>query len=351
MVDLSALQERARELLGPGAADYFDGGADDELTLRESEEAWRRLRLRPHVLRDVSTVTTGTTVLGTRVAAPVLAAPSAAHGLAHPEAELATARGCAAAGSLMVVSTRGSTPLEEVAREAGAAPAWFQVYIMRDRELTAEMVRRVAAAGYTALVLTVDAPLLGRRLRDVRNGYRLPPAMSLVNLGGDLAAELERADRARQDPAVTPDDIDWLAELSGLPVVVKGVLRGDDAILAVEAGAAAVWVSNHGGRQLDGTVVAAEVVPEIVAAVGNRVEVYADGGIRRGTDVLKALALGARAAFVGRPVLWGLAVDGAGGVRGVLDGLRDELALAMALAGCPTLDAVTHDLLAPARTG
>lgn len=347
---LEALEDQARSILPRAVYDYLAGGAEDERTLADNVAAWSRLRLRPRILCDVTEVSVATTVLGTPVRLPVLVAPVAFHRLAHPEGEVATARGTAAAGSIMVVSTRASMPLEDIAAAAPDLPPWFQVYVLRDREWTADLVARAAAAGYRALVLTGDTPLVGRRWRDADNGFVLPPGVGMANLpaGADLAlADPDDYPGAHQSPAVTFDDIGWLASISRLPVVVKGVLRADDALRCIDAGASAIVVSNHGGRQLDGAVAGADALPEVVSAVAGRVEVYVDGGIRRGTDVLKALALGARAVFVGRPLLWGLATTGAAGAQGVLELLGSELGQAMALAGTRGVDDLAPDLVVP----
>jgi 4-hydroxymandelate oxidase len=347
---LEALEDQARSLLPSAVYDYLAGGADDERTLEDNVAAWARLRLRPRILCDVTEVSVATTVLGTPVRLPVLVAPVAFHRLAHPEGEVATARGAAAAGSIMVVSTRASRTLEDIAAAAPELPPWFQVYVLRDREWTADLVARAAAAGYRALVLTGDTPFVGHRRRDAANGFVLPPDVGMANLpagAGQAVADPDDHPGARQSPAVTFDDIRWLASISRLPVVVKGVLRGDDAVRCVDAGASALVVSNHGGRQLDGALAGADALPEVVSAVAGRVEVYVDGGIRRGTDVLKALALGARAVLVGRPVLWGLATSGAAGAQGVVEHLGEELAQVMALAGARDVDDVTPDLVVP----
>ncbi|HZU73817.1 MAG TPA: alpha-hydroxy acid oxidase [Acidimicrobiales bacterium] len=338
--DLDSVEALARQRLEVGVYDYIAGGADDEITLADNVAAWSRLRLRPRVLRDVSAVSTATTVLGRSVRTPILAAPIAFQRLAHPEGELAMAKGCAAAGSLMVVSTRASCPVEDVAAAAG--PAWFQVYLLRDRDRTEALIGRAVAAGFSALVLTVDTPVLGRRARDARNRFDVPLDLQAVN-----DASLARSLRAggEQSPVLGPEDLEWLATTSGLPVMAKGVLRGDDARRCVDAGASAVVVSNHGGRQLDGVVATADAVAEVVDAVGDQVEVYVDGGIRRGTDVLKALALGARAVLVGRPLMWGLTVAGADGVQRVLGELTAQLRLAMALAGAPDIASLQPDLV------
>ncbi len=347
---LETLEDQARGILPRAVYDYLAGGADDERTLQDNVAAWARLRLRPRILCDVSHVTVATTVLGTPVRLPVLVAPLAFHRVAHPDGELAMARGAAAAGSILVVSTRASTTLEDVAATAPELPLWFQVYVLRDRGWTADLVARAAAAGYRALVLTGDTPFIGSRRRDAANGFVLPPGVGMANLpagAGLAAADPDEYPGAHQSPAVTFDDIGWLASISGLPVVVKGVLRADDARRCIDAGASALIVSNHGGRQLDGAVAGADALPEVVSAVDGRVEVYVDGGIRRGSDVLKALALGARAVLVGRPLLWGLATGGAAGAQDVLELLGSELSQVMALAGAGTAHDVTPDLVVP----
>ena len=351
-LDLAALEAEARSRLDPGVYDYIAGGADAELTLADNLAAWSRLRLRPRVLRDVTQVSTATTLLGSQVPTPLLVAPMAYHRMAHPDGEAASAAGAAAAGAPYICSTQATLSVEEVADAAPDAVRWFQVYVVRDRGWTAELVARAAAAGYRALVLTVDVPLLGNRLRDLRNDFRLPTGLKPANAPPAGAARQRElavdvlAQTGQFDPGLTPDTIGWLAGQSGLPVVVKGVLRGDDAAACLDAGAAAVVVSNHGGRQLDGVLATADALAEVAAAVGDRAEVYVDGGIRRGTDVVKALALGARAVLVGRPVFWGLAVGGAAGVERVLSGLAGELRLAMALCGAVGVADLTPDLIA-----
>ncbi len=334
MDDLAAA---ARERLDADAYAFYAGGTGDA-----GGAAWDRLALRPRVLRDVAEVTTSTTVLGTPVAAPVLAAPVAFLALAHPEAEAAWVAGVAAAGALTVVSSRSSTPLAEVAAAAPGAPWWFQVYVLRDRGLTAELVGRAAAAGARALVLTGDTPRVSRRAE-----IRLPPGRYVPDLAPAPGEDLRDDPRLRQDPGTTFADIAWLSELSGgLPVLVKGVLRGDDARACLEAGAAGVVVSNHGGRQLPGAIATADALGEVADAVAGEAEVYVDGAIRGSADVLRALALGARAVLLGRPLVWALATGGAEGVRALLDGLREELEEALALAGARSPAEVPRDLVA-----
>ncbi|HXJ36225.1 MAG TPA: alpha-hydroxy acid oxidase [Candidatus Eisenbacteria bacterium] len=320
--------------MDPGAYAYVAGGACDEVTLRDNQAAFARWRLRPRVLIDVGTVDPSTTLLGQRVAMPVGLAPTARQRLAHPDAEVAVARAAAAAGVVDCVSTMSSCSLEEVAR-APAGPRWFQLYVHKDRGTSRALVERAVAAGYQAIVLTVDFPIPGRREGEVRTGFSLEPGGlgNFPHLGrGEefmaLMAELH-------DQRFTWDDLAWLRGLSRLPLVVKGILRADDALRAAEHGAAAVVVSNHGGRQLDGSPASIEVLEEVVQTVGDRAEVYLDGGVRRGTDVLVALALGARAVFVGRPHFFALAAGGEQGVAHLLALLHDEVANAMALLGAP----------------
>jgi isopentenyl diphosphate isomerase/L-lactate dehydrogenase-like FMN-dependent dehydrogenase len=322
LVNLRDYERAARERVQPGAWAYIAGGAGDERTLRDNVRAFRRRRLRPRVLVDVSTVKTAADVLGEEVAMPILVAPTGHHGLAHPEAERATARGAAAAGTVFCLSTPSTARVEEVAEAAPHGRRWFQLYWGEDRGFVSELLARVSAAGFAALVLTVDLPVFGRRERDLRAGFVIPrgsseaPASRLV------------------DSSLTWRDLEWLREACPLPLVVKGVLTAEDALLAVEHGAAAVVVSNHGGRQLDGVPASLDALPEVLEAVADRAEVYVDGGVRRGTDVAIALGLGAKAVLVGRPVLWGLAVGGADGVRAVLELLRAEFELTLRLLGC-----------------
>jgi 4-hydroxymandelate oxidase len=347
-IDLNALEEEAREALPGPVYDFFAGGADDELTLRDNEMSWTAVPLRPRVLRGVASAQTRTTVLGDDISAPVIVAPVAFQRLAHPDGEAATARGVAAAGTAFVVSTRTTVSPEEIAVAAAGAPLWFQVYILRDRGWTAELVRRAAHAGYRALVLTADAPILGRRLRDERNMFRLPEDVIAHNLESALRidpASLHDPSAIEHDPGLRLDDIAWVQSIAELPVVVKGVLRGDDAVASIDAGASAVVVSNHGGRQLDTVVPTPRALTDVVDAVGDTAEVYADGGIRRGTDILKALALGARAVMVGRPVIWALTTGGAEGVHRLLEGMRTELARAMTLCQVATPQEIGRDVV------
>ena len=345
-LDLPALEERARAQLPADVFDYYAGGAESETTLREAPASWRSWRLRPRVLTGITSVPLATELLGSAVGSPIGVAPWAYQGMAHPDGELATARGAAAAGSLMTVSTSATRTLEEVAGAAQGSPRWFQLYRLHSVAHTDDLARRAGDAGYAALVLTVDLPLLGRRRRDLAHGFALPADLRMANHPVDA----DRPGLADLATATwTFDDVARFGALSGLPVVVKGVLRGDDAVRCVQAGASAVWVSTHGGRQVDPAVAAAHALPEVVDAVGDEVEVYADGGVRAGSDVLTALALGARAVFVGRPTIWGLAAGGADGVARVLTGLGEELAHAMALCGVDDVRSVPRDTVVPAR--
>lgn len=334
--------------MGPEADAYFNGGAADEITLRENVAAWQRLRLHPRVLRPLAGGHTRVQLLGRTLAHPILVAPMAYQRLAHPHGELATALAAAVLGTGFVLSTQASTPLEDVADtvlgEADRGPLWFQLYLQADRAVTRALVQRAEAAGYEALVLTVDAPVNGARDRERRAGFALPPGITAVNLRDMLppAQSLQTG----QDPlfdgllchAPTWDDVAWLRSITRLPLLLKGVTHPADARLSVEAGADGLIVSNHGGRTLDTMPATAELLPAVVQAVAGEVPVLVDGGIRRGTDVLKALALGATAVLVGRPIVHGLAHGGATGVAQVIRLLLDELGIAMALCGCRTLD-------------
>lgn len=354
MVNLFDYEAAAQERLGSATWGYYAGGANDEVTLRRNRAAFDDIALRYRTMVDVSRRDQATTVLGTPVALPVLIAPTAMQRMAHDDGECATARAAERAGTIMVVSTTATTSCADV-RAAAAGPMWFQLYIYKDRGITCALIEQARDVGYNAIMLTVDAPVLGRRERDIRLGFTLPMHLRVANAahaGMDVVPDASNAAsglmlhfRDLHDPALTPKDIEWVRQVSGLPVVVKGIVRGDDAVRAVEHGAAAVAVSNHGGRQLDTAVPSIRALPEVADALQGRAEVYLDGGVRRGTDILKALALGARAVLIGRPVIWGLAVAGEEGVVDVLRLLRDELDVAMALAGAPTLADVARDLV------
>jgi 4-hydroxymandelate oxidase len=344
----------ARRILPNDVLDYYEGGALDEITLRENTAGWEQLKLYYRVLAGVGKRELTTTVLGQSISMPIAVAPTAFHKLACEHGEIAAARAAEAAGTLFILSSLSNTAMESVFAQAGS-PRWFQLYIYKDRSITLELVQRAETAGAEAIVLTVDAPGLGTRERDARNSFRLPDGLAVENLaplgkgkfpevsGSGLAAYV----RANFKEDLGFDDLDWLCGSTRLPVVVKGVCRGDDARRAAEHGAKAVVVSNHGGRQLDTAPATCEVLPHVVDAVADRCEVYVDGGIRRGSDVLKAIALGARAVLIGRPVLWGLCVGGEQGGRNILEILRRELDEAMLLCGCTKLSDVGRWLLAP----
>jgi len=362
------LEARARELLPPEVYDYYAGGAETEATLREAPLAWQRWRLRPRMLTGVIAPDLSTSLLGSPVSAPVGVPPWALQRMAHPDGELATADACGRTGTLLTVSTTATVPLDEVAGVAPDSPKWFQLYQVHSAAYTDALVRRAADAGYRALVLTVDLPLLGRRHRDLANDFQLPEGLVMANHpdladaalqpdpempatpagSGVSVRRLDQAlDSADDTPPWTYADVEHFVGLTDLPVVVKGVLRGDDALRCLEVGAAAVWVSTHGGRQVDRAVSSAAALSEVVSAVGARAEVYVDGGIRSGTDALVALAIGARGVFCGRPIIWGLATGGADGVAAVLSQLRAELAHAMTLCGIGSVERVPRDLLTP----
>ena len=350
-VNVQDFETIARERMTSSAFDYYAGAAGDERTLEANRRGFDRLVFRPRMLVGVDHVDMSTTLLGDSVAFPVLLAPTAFNKLGHPDGELAAARAAGRAGTIMCASTIASSSLEEIAA-AATGPMWFQLYVCRDRALTEDLVARAEAARYRALVLTVDTPRLGRRERDVRSRFTLPEGISIRNLevaGGATRWNTESSFteyvHRMFDPSLTWDAVDWLRSITKLPVLIKGVLTGEDAALAVSHGAAGVIVSNHGGRQLDGAIATIEALPEIVAAVSGKIPVLLDGGIRRGTDVLKSLAIGASAVLIGRPYLWALAAGGEAGVVRVLEMLRSELELAMALAGVPSVHRVSAALI------
>jgi isopentenyl diphosphate isomerase/L-lactate dehydrogenase-like FMN-dependent dehydrogenase len=343
LLNIRDYELEAERLLEPGAFGYFVGGAGDEVTLRDNVDAFSRWQLRPRMLVDVSEVTTATTVLGREVSMPVLVAPTAFQRLADPDGEAATARAAAEVGTVMCQSTLSSVTPAELAAAAPRAHLWFQLYWSSDRAFTAGLLAAVAEAGFEAVVFTIDFTVAGRRERDARAAFALPQELDLPNIPGPLAQQDFHADLSRiVDATLTWRDLEWLRETCPLPLLLKGILTAEDAVLAAEHGAAGVIVSNHGGRQLDGVPASLDALPEVVEAAGERLEVLVDGGIRRGTDVAKALALGARAALVGRPVIWGLAVDGEDGVRDVLDLLGGELKVGLTLLGCRSPAEVTR---------
>jgi isopentenyl diphosphate isomerase/L-lactate dehydrogenase-like FMN-dependent dehydrogenase len=355
LINVADFERVAAQKLEAGALGYFAGGAGDELTLRENVEAWSRWRLRPRVLAGVGEVATRVDLLGGPLSLPLLVAPVAYQRLVDPEGEIGMARAAAAAGTVMCLSTLATTRPSELAAAAPDGRRWFQLYCFRDEAVTRALMDEAIDSGFEAIVVTVDAPPGGNRERDRRTGFKIPAGLGVPSvaaaMGVERAVTIEET-FALMDPALSWTDLEDLASECSLPVIVKGLLTAEDAELAVEHGAAGVVVSNHGGRQLDRSPASGDALPEVVAAVGGRAAVLVDGGIRRGTDVAVALALGADAVLVGRPVLWGLAAAGAQGAGRVLELLRAELELALALCGCgsPSDLTTSHVQRAPAAS-
>lgn len=350
-LDFENLEAKAYEVMSPGAAAFCACGADDEITTRENNQEWQGLRLRPHALRDVTNVDPSATIMGHQCASPVMVAPMGRHRLFHDEGERATARGAADANAVFTLATNSTVSIEDVAAVRSTAPQWFQLYISPERAGLEALLERVETAGFSTVVLTVDQSMSGWSPRAAATPIATSDDIRHVNLPGQPVA------KTSYDPIMldglsypaTIADVKWLVERTSMNVVVKGILRSDDAARCADAGAQAAVVSNHGGRHLDTVVATAAALPEIAEAVGEHMEIYVDGGIRRGTDVLKAIALGADAVLLGRPVLWGLALEGANGVEFVLNQLRTELVRAMALCGVTQLDDITPDLVATTR--
>ena len=357
--NVAQCREAARERLDHDVYEYYARGAEDEITLRGNRSAFSEIHFRPRVLVDVTRVDTACMLLGTELPSPVVLAPTAFQKLCHPEGERATARAAGRDGHLMVASTLATTSIEDIAA-VGGAPLWLQLYVFRDRSLTEDLVRRAAEAGCRAICLTVDVPVQGNREHDVRNRFSLEGRGEMANFTGHLQSDLPEVSddsglnafiRAQFDASLTWEAVEWLKEIADLPVVVKGIQHPEDGELAVAAGADAVVVSNHGGRQLDGAEPTVKVLPDVVAAVRGRIPVLLDGGIRRGSDVAKALCLGADAVLIGRPYLWGLTLGGSEGVAHILGVLDEELRRAMALLGCTNLAELGPDRLAPLPAG
>jgi 4-hydroxymandelate oxidase len=346
--DLDQVEASARDILHPAVYDFFAGGAGDESALAANRASWLAIRLRPRVLRPASHPDASVTVLGSTLAAPIAIAPMGYQRLAHPDGERASAVAAARVGAAMTMSTYATTRLEDVRAAAPDGVQWFQSYILQDRGLTADLLQRAAASGFTAVLLTVDATVPGDRRRDRRHGYVLPHAddIDLPNLGG---MGLDAAYSRRLEANLGPEVIGWVREVSGLPVAVKGVLHPDDARACVEAGAAAVVVSNHGGRQLDAAIGAADALADVADAVADRADVLVDGGVRCGADVVRALALGARAVLIGRPVLWALANQGEEGVTRMLTSLIDDIGRCLRMCGAASVTELGPDVLARVR--
>lgn len=342
-LSLPELEELARECMPAMAYEYVASGAADEITIKWNREAYDRISLRQRVLVGVEEPQTEVTLFGTTLAFPILLAPVGYQKVLHPEGEIATAKGAGRAGAAWVVSSASNTSLEEIA-EAASAPLWFQLYLQSDRDFTKDVVDRAATAGYRALCLTVDTPVLGARNRQTRSRFQLPQGVDTPHL-----SDIRKPGQSILNPRrVVPSwkDVEWLRSITKLPLVLKGILDGDDARRAITSGSDGVIVSNHGGRNLDTLRASIDVLPEIVAAVDSRVPVLVDGGIRRGTDVLKALARGADAVLIGRPYCYALALGGAAGVERAVDVLRTELEMAMTLAGRGSIASIDGSLLA-----
>lgn len=345
-LNVAEYEKYAKDNLPRNAHGYYASGSNDMITLRENRAAYSRLRILPKVLIDVTKVDTETTVLGEKVSSPICVAPTAMQKMAHPDGECATSRAAARHNTLMTLSSWSTIPLEEVAEAAPGAYRWFQLYVYKDRAVTLDLIKRAERAGYKAFAVTVDTPVLGRREADIRNKFSLPKHLTMGNftaVGGDHASGTKSAGSTGSglasyvasliDKSLSWKDIAWLRKNTTLKIVVKGVMTVEDALISVKNGVDGIWVSNHGARQLDTTPATIEVLADICKAVGTRCEVYLDGGITRGTDVIKAVALGARAVFLGRPILWGLTHSGEDGVYNVLKLLNDEFVLAMQLTG------------------
>jgi 4-hydroxymandelate oxidase len=353
---LSDYEAAARQRLSRLAYEYVSGGASDEVTLKWNEEAFQKIRLRQKILVDVSAIDTRVTLLNEELPFPVLLAPAAYHRLLHTEGELATARGASAAKTTLIVSTMSTTCIEEIAAVA-EAPLWFQLYVQPDRGFTKSLVERAQDAGCRVLCVTVDTPVIGTRNREMRLKFALPEGMDRPHLRGAIADE-RLAHRPREgeiytstlDPKFTWKDIDWLLSFTRLPIVLKGVTNPDDAEIAIKTGVSGIIVSNHGARNLDTSPATIEALPHVAERVAGRLPILMDGGIRRGTDVLKAIALGANAVLVGRPYLYGLAVAGADGVARVLSILRAEFEMAMALTGKTSVESIDSSVLWDAHT-
>jgi 4-hydroxymandelate oxidase len=352
LVNFDEFEQAAREILPKMIYDYYVGGADDEVTLRDNRAAFQHWKLRPRTLAGVGSRSLETSVLGTKLSLPVGIPPMALHMLAHPDGELGTARAASAAGVLNIVGTLASYSMEEIA-EVSSGPRWFQLYWYKDRGMTENLIDRAKAAGYSALMLTTDAPVVGRRERDLRNRFAPPPGVVLKNFESATNRLMTRGEgsglsayvAAQVESNLTWKDLDWLITRAGMPVVLKGIMTAEDARLAVEHGAEAIVVSNHGARQLDTTLPSIDVLPEVMDAVTDKLEVLVDGGFRRGTDIFKALALGAKLVLIGRPVLWGLAVDGEAGVRHVFDMIRTDFDIIMALCGCASIGDIKREMV------
>ncbi|XP_012220264.1 uncharacterized protein Hao [Linepithema humile] len=347
-------EKYALKHLPPPVRDYYKSGAGEEYSLKRNKEAFKTYRIRPRFLRDTSKRDISTTVLGHRVSMPLGVAPTAMQRMAHPDGECANAKAAQAAETIFILSTISTSSIEEVAKAAPTGIKWFQLYIYTDRNVTLNLIKRAEHADFKALVLTIDAPLFGDRRADLRNKFALPSHLRFANFEGDLAQRINSAKTgsglneyvtALFDASICWDDVKWLKKNTTLPIILKGILTAEDAHLAVKNGVDGIIVSNHGARQIDGVPATIEVLPEISKAVGNKIEIYMDGGVRQGIDVFKALALGAKMVFFGRPMLWGLAYGGEKGANKILELMRREIDLAFALTGCASVKDVTRDMV------
>lgn len=360
LICVEDFRKRAQQLLPKPVFDFYQGGADDEQTLKDNRDAFKRYRLRPSLLRDVSRTDLSVTVLGYQLPFPIAIGPSSNHKLAHPDGEIGTAKGASQASAAICVSGSGSnTSLEDISQAVNdsSSPLWIQFYMYKDRDLNVKLIKRAEQAGYKALFVTVDLPVIGNRRSDIRNQFTIPANLGYANLDGlvdhsqlhvetDNRVGLHSLCNDTFDPSFSWEDLRWLRNVTTLPIVLKGILTAEDAKEALRYDVSGIVVSNHGGRQLDGTLATIDALSEVVNAVrGSGVEVFLDGGIRRGTDILKALALGAKAVFIARPTLWGLACGGDQGVAKVINILREELEQAMALSGCTSIAEITSDLI------
>ena len=346
-INLFEFEIAAKELLPKAEYDYIAGGATDEISVERNRRAYESWALRPRVLRDVSALDLSTTVLGKKTNLPVLIAPCGGHKKAHPEGEFATYRAATSCGTIFAVSANASADFEELAR-AASGRLWLQLYPFRDRAMTRDWLKRAKATGYEAVCVTLDSQWPPKRERNIRNDYRNLRGTNFPNAAGDPARARRGAHPGGGDPAATWKDLEWIKSESDLPVVAKGIMTGEDVGLCAEAGIDGVIVSNHGGRHLDNTLATVEVLSEAVAAARGKLEIYLDGGIRRGADVVKAIALGAKAVFIGRPLFWGLAVDGEKGVIRVLNILREEIEITMAKCGRPTVASIDPSVVVKA---
>ncbi|NP_001334906.1 glycolate oxidase [Solanum lycopersicum] len=340
----------AKQKLPKMVYDYYASGAEDQWTLAENRNAFSRILFRPRILIDVSKIDLSTSVLGFNISMPIMIAPTAMQKMAHPDGEYAIARAASAAETIMTLSSWGTSSVEEV-NSTGPGTRFFQLYVYKDRNVTIQLVRRAERAGFKAIALTVDTPRLGRREADIKNRFNLPPHLSLKNFEGLDIGKLNKAEDSglasyvagQVDRSLSWKDVQWLQSITSLPILVKGVLTAEDAKIAVQSGAAGIIVSNHGARQLDYVPATIMALEEVVKAVQGRIPVFLDGGVRRGTDVFKALALGASGVFIGRPIIWSLAADGEAGVKKALQMIRDEFELTMALSGCRSLKEITRN--------